>query len=53
MVSIINLDMTPYIGLSSDTKPTENISNGSSFYEMDTGATYYYDADGEQWVTAD
>ena len=53
MVSIINLDMINYIGLSTDTKPTENMQNGSSFYEMDTGATYYYDADSETWITAD
>ena len=32
------------IGLSTDTKPTENMCNGSSFYEMDTGFTSYYDA---------
>ena len=31
-------------GLSSDEKPTEGICNGSTFYEMDTGFTSYYDA---------
>jgi len=53
MVSIVNLEMTEYIGLSTDTKPSDHMSNGSSFYEMDTGKTYYYDADGEEWITAD
>lgn len=51
MVSIINDLMTAYRGLSTDTKPTTGISNGSSFYEMDTGVTYYYDAGTSAWIT--
>lgn len=41
-----------YVGLSTDTKPTGNL-NGSSFYEMDTGTTYYFDEDNasEKWIT--
>lgn len=31
-------------GLSGDNKPTSNVCNGSSFLEMDTGFTSYYDA---------
>ena len=31
-----------YIGLSSDTKPTEGIAPGSLFVEEDTGETYIY-----------
>ena len=46
-----------YIGLSSDEKPTDTtIPNGTEFYEMDTGKTYYFDAtpDAETpWVTTD
>lgn len=52
MISIINDLMTNYRGLSTDTKPTDGVYNGSSFTEMDTGAVYYYDANGEEWVTA-
>ena len=52
MVSMVNLSTTEYRGLSTDIKP-EKDDNGSSFYEMDTGKTYYYDADNEQWVSAD
>ena len=55
MISIINDLMTNYIGLSTDTKPVTGMHNGSSFYEMDTGDTYYFDADGEEgseWVKA-
>lgn len=35
-------------GLSTDDpKPTEGVCNGSSFFEIDTGDTYYYDATAE------
>lgn len=36
--------------LSTDSKPTEGIANGSRLIEMDTGTIYYYDKDGEQWL---
>lgn len=36
-------------GLSTDTKPTENISNSSIFIEIDTGDLYMYDAENEEW----
>jgi len=35
--------------LSTDTKPTENIANGSSLIEMDTGKVYFFDKDNELW----
>lgn len=35
--------------LSTDTKPTTGIANGSTLYEMDTGKSYKYDADNVQW----
>lgn len=38
-------------GLSSDTKPTDDIPNGSSFLEMDTGEVYFWDAENSQWRT--
>lgn len=38
-----------YRGLSTDTKPTENVVNGSSFIEIDTGKVYLFDADGGTW----
>lgn len=42
------------VGLSSDTKPTVTykgtaITNGSTFFEMDTSTAYMYDEDGETW----
>lgn len=48
-----------YRGLSTDTKPTvhvtptgkeEGIPNGSTFYEMDTGDLYMWDAENSQWL---
>lgn len=38
-----------YIGLSTDIKPTKNISIGSTFYETDTKTFYIYD--GETWTS--
>ena len=37
-------------GLSSDSKPTgEDVPNGSSFLEMDTGSVFFWDKENEQW----
>lgn len=36
--------------LHDDTKPTEDIGNGSLLIEMDTGDAYLYDADTEAWT---
>lgn len=35
--------------LSIDTKPTDNIMNGSKLIEMDTGSTYMYDEANMIW----
>lgn len=35
--------------LSTDTKPTEHILNGSSLIEMDTGKVYFFDEANGQW----
>ena len=43
--------LTDYVeleGLSSDTKPTENIGVNSKFYELDTNDTYFFN--GSAWV---
>lgn len=37
-----------YIGLSTDTKPTEGVLPGTGFYESDTGMNYIYT--GTAWV---
>lgn len=37
-------------GLSSDTKPTEGIPNGSSFLEIDTSTMYFFDAAAGTWL---
>lgn len=36
--------------LSTDTKPTTGIANGSVLHEMDTSTTYKYNAEGGEWV---
>jgi len=51
MVTKVNLSTKEYRGLSTDEKPIRDVGNGSEVYEMDTGKTYYFDAEGEQWVT--
>lgn len=39
-----------FFGLSTDTKPTENIVNGSVFIEMDTSRLYFFDQAGSEWL---
>ena len=35
--------------LSTDTKPTSGVANGSVLIEMDTGKVYLFDEAGTQW----
>lgn len=37
-------------GLSTDTKPMENIGNGSFFFEMDTGKAFVFNKEGNEWL---
>lgn len=39
-----------YGGLSTDTKPTGNVENGSTFLEFDTGDLYIFDKTNTQWL---
>ena len=39
-----------YFGLSTDTKPTTTVANGSDFYEIDTGEKYYFNGETKAWV---
>lgn len=36
-------------GLSTDTKPVENMNNGDLFIEMDTGTIYAFDEANAMW----
>ncbi len=36
--------------LSTDSKPTEGIANGSLLIEMNTGKVYFYNEAGSAWV---
>ena len=38
-----------FAGLSTDTKPTTKVENGSTFIEMDTGDLYIFDKANTQW----
>ena len=49
MVTNTNMIMH-YRGLADDTKPTDGVPNGSEFLEIDSGKTWYYDAEGEDWI---
>lgn len=37
-------------GLSSDTKPTDHIATGSSFWEVDTQKLYMFNETSNSWV---
>jgi hypothetical protein len=39
-----------YVGLSTDTKPTTNVANGSIFFEMNTGKIFMFNEAGDAWV---
>ena len=38
-----------YYGLSTDSKPTTGVGNGSIFIEMDTGKGYFFDLENNEW----
>lgn len=58
MVTLSQDDTTnelSFKGLSTDTKPTVNynslkITNGSTFFQMDTQEVYFYDEATESWL---
>ena len=39
-----------YRGKSTDTKPTEHVPNGSTFYEIDTVKLYAFDEAATSWI---
>ena len=39
-----------YFGLSTDSKPTEGVGNGSAYIEMDTSTIYFFDAENSTWL---
>lgn len=39
-----------FFGTSSDTKPTQNLVNGSTFLEVDTGKIYLFNETTSSWV---
>lgn len=52
---VSNTTNVELFGKSTDVKPLINydgiaISNGSSFFEIDTGILYLYDAEANEWI---
>lgn len=43
-------ESTTMFGLSTDTKPTIGVVNGSAFIEMDTSTIYFFDAAASLWI---
>jgi hypothetical protein len=39
-----------FFGLSSDTKPTEDVPNASTFICLDTLDTYFFDEENQTWI---
>lgn len=37
-------------GLSTDEKPTDNVGNGSTFFEIDTSDIYIFNEESSSWV---
>lgn len=55
MVSINSVKENEYFryecyGKSTDEKPIKNMTNGSSFYEMDTKKVFMFDEEGQKWI---
>ena len=46
----VNRLVDTYNGLSTDTKPTIRVRNGSRFVEMDTGKLYMFDQENSEWL---
>lgn len=53
MITILNETTDKILtltGLAADLTDVPACSNGSTFFAMDEGKTYYFDADNSQWV---
>lgn len=54
MISILstNGNVINYAGLSTDTKPTENLATGSFFLEVNTSKAFFFDEVSGNWIEA-
>ncbi len=46
----ISANMAELYCLSTDTKPIENVANGSCLYEMDSSTFYFFDEENKRWL---
>ena len=50
MLTVSNERIKTYYGLSTDTKPSKYVDNGTVFYEMDTHHYFIFDQGARQWL---
>lgn len=51
MITVVTNDRCyEFHGLSTDTKPTEYVGNGSVFLEMDTSKVFCFDEESKVWL---
>lgn len=51
ITSVSNQKCFQFMGLSTDTKPTDHwVGNGSTFFEIDTAKAFVYDEENTTWV---
>lgn len=44
------VDRYEYRGLSTDKKPSEYVTNGAAFIEMDTSSIFFFNAHENKWI---
>ena len=49
MKTVYHGETTTIYGLSTDTKDTVGVANGTAFVEMDTGKVFLFDEENGQW----
>lgn len=50
MITSVGENTCEFRGLSTDTKPTENVGNGSVFFEMNTSKKYMFNEENSTWI---
>ena len=49
MITSVDQNTFEFRGLSTDAKPTENVGNGSVFFEIDTAKAFMFDESTKTW----
>lgn len=48
--NIPNVMIAELYGLSTDSKPTQEVPNGSAFVEIDTGKVFFFNSVSHMWI---